>query len=337
MTRNARGRFHLLTQFVWPDDAPTGIYAEHVADALIARGCDARLVAGIGSYRSTLRTRPVAPIERLPHYVGRRGDLVRVFAEYASVTLAFRRYILRSVRPGDTVVVVSAPGDTVWLSRAIHARGARAVYWLQDYYPELVRSLWEGHAVVRRAFCSAWDALLGRWDLVVKAAGNLAYAGANATVIRNWPTVDLGPPSDAVPRTALYSGNLGYIHDVDAFVRVCESLRRDGYAITVRADGPGVEKLPSWIHRAPLFADRASLARSYWESEVHLIAGHRRIEHAVFPSKSWNSIASGHRIVTSGFGPAMERELAASIASDYRTHLATWVDALVRTEVAVGE
>ena len=52
---------HILTQYLWPDDAPTGIYAEHVADALAKAGLPVRLVAGTGRYRAggrPLRGRP---------------------------------------------------------------------------------------------------------------------------------------------------------------------------------------------------------------------------------------------------------------------------------------
>ena len=46
---------HVLTQYAWPDDAPTGIYAEHLADDLSAQGLRVKLVAGTGRYREGRR------------------------------------------------------------------------------------------------------------------------------------------------------------------------------------------------------------------------------------------------------------------------------------------
>lgn len=318
-------KIHLLTQYLWPDDAPTGIYAEHVADALTLAGRDAVLVGGRGRYRAGQRRAPASPVTRIDHYEGRRGDLWLTLREYLSVTHAFAAYIRREVRSGDTVVVVSAPPDTVRLAPLIQRRGARAIYWLQDYHPELVRGLWEYPRPLRAAFSLGWDRYLAHWDHVVKAAGNLGYDGRNAQVIRNWPTIELGAERPVVPSTALYSGNLGHGHDIDSFVEACRALVSSGFSLTVRADGPGAAKLPACIQRAPLLASIEELARSYWEAEVHVVAGHPAINRAVFPSKVWNSIATGRRIVAAGFGPESRAELKLSQTLDAREHVQQWV------------
>ena len=59
---------------------------------------------------------------------------------------------------------------------------------------------------------------------------------------------------------------------------------------------------------------RPSVAR---EAETHLVAAHPRIQGAVFPSKLWNSLAAGRRILYSGFAGAMQAELEASVVSRY--------------------
>src|SRR5205814_1869706 len=117
--------------------------AEHLATRLHEQGCDVRLVGGKGDYRTLGREKPPVPILHLEHYHGRRGNLAQTFIEYASVKRAFQRYIENVVRNGDVVVVTSAPPNTVQLATTIKRRGARAIYWLQDYYPELVRGIHE--------------------------------------------------------------------------------------------------------------------------------------------------------------------------------------------------
>ncbi len=327
-SRASGATVNILSQYLWPDDAPTGLYAEQLADALARAGVGVRLVGGTGSYRRGERPAPATPIARVPHRQGRRGRLLSTALEYASVRNAFAAEILRAVSPGDVVVVTSAPPTTIGLIRHIRQRGARGVYWLQDFYPELIRGVIEIPPPVRRPFASAWRRRLAEWDDVVKAAGNLGYHGANARVIRNWPTLDLGPPQEARPRTALYSGNLGWGHHLPSFVGLCESLRRQGYGITVRGDGPGLARLPDWIRVEPPLTRQADLIRAYWEAEVHLVAGHPEIPEAVFPSKFWNALATGRPVLFSGLTGAMEEERRISERSDYRRHLPDLVDFL---------
>jgi putative colanic acid biosynthesis glycosyltransferase WcaI len=312
---------HVLSQYLWPDDAPTGIYAEQLADSLAGAGARVRLVGGQGSYRPGRRAAPRTPIERVTHYEGRRGGLLSTAREYESVREAFGRYIRSQVGGRDVVVLTSAPPTTLFLHRAIRDRQAIGVYWLQDYYPQLIRAVWDAPGFMRQRLDQLWRRELAAWPHVVKAAGNLAYSGANATVIRNWNTLELGVPAPARPRTALYSGNLGWGHDLPAFLELCRRLRDDGYEITVRGDGPGMAKLPDWIRAAPPLVDEAELARSYWDAEVHLVAGHPALPDAVFPSKFWNAMATGRPVLASGFTGVMAEELEAARRADYKAHL----------------
>jgi hypothetical protein len=316
---------HLLTQYLWPDDAPTGVYAEHVADALAGAGIDVRLVAGTGRYRAGGRPAPGTPIERLAHWTGRRESLVSVALEYESVRRAFARYLRTRVGPKDVVILTSAPPTTLFLHREVARRGAVGVYWLQDYYPQLIRAVWDPPAPVRRAMQRVWDSHLREWDHVVKVAGNVRCPRADAIVIRNWNTIDLGPPRPARPRTALYSGNLGWGHHLPSFLKLCRRLVDEGYEVTVRGDGPGMKSLPGWVRSEPSLTDQEALVRSYWDAEVHLVAGHPSLPDAVFPSKTWNALAAGRPVLASGFAASMLDELEAARGSEPRSHLGLWV------------
>lgn len=323
MTR--RPCVHLLTQYAWPDDAPTGIYTEHVADGLAGQGVPVRLVAGTGRYREGRRPAPRTPIERVAHRQGRRESLASVGLEYGAVRRAFAGHLAREVRPGDVVVLTSAPPTTLFLHRAIRRRGAIGVYWLQDYYPQLIRAVWNPPALLRRALGRLWDRHLQRWTHVVKAAGNIRCPAGSATLIRNWNTLDLGAPRPARPRTALYSGNLGWGHHLPSFLDLCRRLVADGYEVTVRGDGPGMKQLPSWVRAEPPLSDPAALVRSYWEAETHLVAGHPELPDAVFPSKTWNALAAGRPVLASGFAGAMLEELEAARRAEPHRHRHEWV------------
>ncbi len=315
---------HLLTQYIWPDAAPTGLYAEQLAARLEEQGDDVRLVGGRGGYRALPRPQPIADIVHLDHYQGRRGNLRQTFAEYASVTGAFRDYIERFVRPDDLVIVTSAPPNTVTLAPAIHDRGARCIYWLQDYYPELVRGLRDYPAPLRWAFRRFWDRHLARWDKVVKIGANLGGPKRNSVVIRNWPTLSFDRSRAPEPRTAIYSGNLGYGHDVDLLVEACGRLRTAGYRITMRADGRRVAQLPAWLPALPLENDPDQLREDLLRHEVHLVAANPKIRQAIFPSKIWNSIAAGRELVCTGFAGEMAEELEAAKAAPFESHLDQW-------------
>jgi hypothetical protein len=317
---------HILTQYIWPDAAPTGLYAEHLAARLHERAIDVRLVGGQGNYRTLGRDKPPVPILHLEHYQGRRGNLAETFIEYASVKRAFARYIDNLVASGDIVVVTSAPPNTVQLASCIKRRGARAIYWLQDYYPELVRGIREYPTGLRRAFSRYWDNLLLKWDRVVKIGANLGGPLQNAVVIRNWPTFTFEEEMPCEARTALYSGNLGYGHDVDLLVTACKELREARYRITMRADGRGVRQLPDWLEAQPLHVDPKKLKHDLLRHEVHLIAAHPKISRAIFPSKIWNSIAIGRRLICTGFAGEMAVELEEAKRASFDCHIEQWVD-----------
>lgn len=316
---------HLLTQYVWPDAAPTGLYAEHLAERLEKSGCDVRLVGGRGNYRVLQRDQPIERIVHLDHYQGRRGNIAETFAEYASVTRAFRRYIARSVGPGEVVVVTSAPPNTVTLAQAIRRRGAQSVYWLQDYYPELVRGIRDYPAPARAAFRRYWDDRLGQWDRVVKIGANLGGPTRNATVIRNWPTLAFDNSIAPEPGTAIYSGNLGYGHDIDLLIEACSALRREGYQITMRSDGRGAAKLPGWLKPVTLESDPAKLRDDLLRHEVHLVAANPKITQAIFPSKIWNSLAAQRRLICTGFAGEMATELSVAKKAPFAQHLEQWL------------
>lgn len=323
------GTVHILTQYIWPDAAPTGLYAEHLAARLHQRGCDVRLVGGKGSYRTLAREKPAIPLIYLDHYCGRRGNLAQTFIEYGAVKRAFENYIGRAVRPDDVVVVTSAPPTSVRLANCIRRRRARAIYWLQDYYPELIRGIRDYPASIRSPFRRWWDSQLSRWDRVVKIGTNLGASVSNATVIRNWPTILFESASAPESKTALYLGNLGYGHDVDLLVRACEQLRDEGYKIDICADGRGIQRLPAWLKAKPPCQDVAESREALLRHEVHLIAAHPKLRQAIFPSKIWNSIASQRRLLCTGFTGEMATELEAARIAPFEQHLDQWVSLLL--------
>jgi hypothetical protein len=262
--------------------------------------------------------------------VGPRGQLFHTWREYQSVLNAYRAYVRERVQHSDLVIATSAPPGTPWLLDAIRAVGARGIYWLQDYYPELLRGLLEYPALARHGLRARFNRVLRRWDAVVKIASNLGYEGENEALIRNWATLAPASNVEVSANTALYSGNLGFGHDVPSLVTCCETLLAIGFRLTIRADGPGVSKLPAWLEVQPLLDDPAELARSYSQASAHLVAGHPLIDEAVFPSKIWNALATGRPVIASGFGPRMRKELEICRGVEQARHLQQWLELIGR-------
>ena len=325
-------RFHILTQYIWPDAAPTGLYAEHLALRLQEEGCEVFLIGGNGEYRSSQREKPPIEIHHLEHYRGRRGRVAGSLREYASISRAFERYIDEDVGEGDIVICTSAPPNTVQLAPCIKRRRACAVYWLQDYYPELVRGVHEYPRPLRMAFRKWWDRRLIQWDRVVKIGANLGGDLPNAVVIRNWPTISFEEDFQSEPKTALYVGNLGYGHDVDLLVRGCSRLRDEGYSIDIYADGPGTRFLPSWLKSKGALKCASDLRNALLSHEVHLVAAHPKIQNAIFPSKIWNSLAAGAELFPTGFEGEMLAEFEASRTALFDQHLGQWIALLFSLE-----
>lgn len=301
---------HILNQYVWPDGAPTGVYAEQLAVALHSAGNSVQLVGGSGRYRASARPEPPVPRVIVPHWKGQRGNHISTLREYFSVRESFGTYIKNEVRRGDIVIISSAPPTTLALWSVIRETGATSIYWLQDYYPELIRGVWDYPSPVRRAWDAWWHRLLAKWDHVVKVAGNIRGDGANTQVIRNWPTLKfpailMKPES----KTALYTGNLGYGHHLPSFIEKCRQLLDDGIDLGIHADGPGAAQISSSLPCRKPFASEAELSQALQRAETHLVAGHPDIQHAVFPSKIWNSLGLGRSIVSTGFAGAMLDEL----------------------------
>lgn len=320
------GQIHILTQFVWPDDAPTGIYAEDVAQALHDQALPVVVVGGRGTYRSqTQRPAPTVASHRVAHYAGSRHSLVSKAREYRSIHAAFFDYIREKVHAGDVVITTSAPPGSLTLHTLLRQKKARSVYWMQDYYPELIRALIGHPRPLQKLLAARWRRHLDRWDCVVKIAQNLGHEGSNVTVIRNWPTLDLGPERPCQRNTVLYAGNLGYAHDLRLLLQECERLRALGKTIVFRADGPKAKQLPGWIQQEPLLADRAAIVDRFWRAETHLIAADPRFPRAVFPSKYWNCRATGRKIICTGFAGEMLEELQVAQTCDYTQHVGAWV------------
>jgi hypothetical protein len=166
----------------------------------------------------------------------------------------------------------------------------------------------------------------------VKIGSNLGGPTCNSVIIRNWPTMSFDPTAAPEPRTALYSGNLGYGHDIELLVHACGKLRTAGYRVTMRSDGRGAWQLPAWLQPVPLENDPAKLREDLLRHEVHLVAANPKITQALFPSKIWNTLAARRKLVCTGFAGPMVEELEISKLAPFDRHLEQWTDLIAMAQ-----
>lgn len=319
-------KIHIINHHVWPEGSPICSVTEQTAQYLAQQEVPVVLVGSSGKYRPSSRPKPNVDVVTLPTRHFARQNVFQNIAEYLVVFRTFWRYVRQNVHDNDTLVISSAPPSNVLLRYALGRRKVKTVFWLFDYFPgylfplNLPKFL---YGILRRG----WDRELAKYDSVIKIAGNLGYFGRNAVVHRLWPMIPITPDTTHTPKKkALYMGNLGMGHDVSAVIEEFRKLRDEGYEINIHADGPGLEKLPPWLKERSkgLVGDKngsVGLIQTLHEHDVHLVAGTPGIDELSFPSKTWNSIASGRRIIPCGFFGKMQQELTESLAADYTRHL----------------
>lgn len=316
-------KIHIINQYVWPDGSPVCLISEQLAVYLTKQGIPLAMVGGAGEYRPSSRLKPEINLINLSTRTFPRNNIFQILAEYVSVFRTFCRYIKTNVKPGDTVLITSAPFLNVLLRRFVPKQSVTTIFWLFDYFPASIYSL-NLPKFIYKGIRWWWDHELKQYDSVIKISSNLGYFGSNAVVYRQWPMIAIEPDPSIVPqKKALYTGNLGIAHDVEALVIECTKLRDAGYEINFHADGPGLDKLPDWLKTRSrgVFKSSAELVRALHEHEVHLVTGTPGTDELSFPSKTWNSIASGRRVIACGFSGKMLEEFDMSVAADYKRHL----------------
>ena len=323
-------KIHIINQYIWPDGSPVCLISEQLAVYLTNQDVPLAMVGGAGEYRPSSRPKPAIEFVSLATQTLPRNNAIQILREYVSVFRTFRRYVKQYVKRGDTVLITSSPFLNVLLRRSV-PKSVTTLFWLFDYFPASIHSL-NLPKFLYGSIQHWWDGELKKYDSVIKISTNLGYFGANAVVYRQWPMIAIESNPNVIPqKKALYTGNLGIAHDVESLVVECEKLRDAGYEINFHADGPGLDKLPDWLKSRShgVFKNADDLIRALHEHEVHLVTGTPGTEELSFPSKTWNSIASGRRVIGCGFTGMMLEEFNQSIVADYKRHLPDLADFVV--------
>ena len=319
-------RIVLLNQYYAPAEAPTAQLLADLAEHLVQHGHRVRVVCSRRSYpdpsqvfskRETIGGVEVRRTWTTGFGRGRRLGRVIDYLGFmigAGFALAFERR-------ADVVVSLTTPPLLAGLGLvAARLRGARAVCWVMDVYPDLafvLRALGR-HSPVGRVLAAVARATLRRSDCAIALgetmAARLRAAGARRVeVVHNWADGEAIRPGLAAASplrrawgwderfVVQYSGNLGLVHDFDTALEAARLLQDEPRVLfAFVGEGPRRTQLETEAARRGLrnvefrpHVAREELGACLTAGDVHLLTLLDGVEGLVVPSKIYGILAAG--------------------------------------------
>ena len=331
-------RFLLLNQFYLPDPAPTGQYLHDLAQVLVERGHEVKVLCSRQAYdgsRTYLRSenRDGVEIVRLPASgFGRRG-FVGKMTDYASFYGSLLFALLRERRRPDLILALTTPPYIGLLGKlAAKHYGCRHANWVMDLYPDVMFA----HGMARR------NGILFRWlqrltgrqlrgaQAIIALGPNMAEQVARYTANASPPTVvtSLALWSDpallswpepqahllraergwsAAESVFLYSGNMGLGHRFGEFLEAAQRLGAAGPRWVFCGSGkrrPDVETFAKANRTARIelldYVPKTQLRAHLSSADVHLMSLEPAWQGLMVPSKLQASFAVGRPVLYVG-------------------------------------
>ncbi len=325
-------RVVFVNRFFFPDEAATSQLLSDLAFATADSGRRVVVVTSSQRYRdggSLPATDVIRGVEVRRLWTPRRGraSLVRRAMQYAAFYAGACWHLLRMLRRGDTLVVLTdPPALSVPAAAVASLKGAVLVNWLQDVFPEVAINLGvriPGHSLI--AWARNWSLRRARTNVVLSPGMGRRVAGSGATpeqirVIENWTNDEAIQPVElnANPlrdQWALagrfvveYSGNMGRAHEFGTILDAAERLRDEagivflligeGYALPAIREQVAALALNNILIKPP--QPRERLADVLAVGDVHLVSLQPSMEGLVVPSKYYGVLAAGRPVVYVG-------------------------------------
>ncbi|MFI5356396.1 MAG: glycosyltransferase family 4 protein [Opitutales bacterium] len=321
-------RLIFINRFYWPDEPATSQLLTDLAESLAAAGAEVVVLAsrpsGVGSPRK--ERRHGVHIRRLGATRFGARNLAARLVDFASFLGGVCWHLFWRVRRTDTVVLMTDPPLLgVVVPTLLMGRGIRCVHWVQDIYPEIAMEV-SGQrwlAVLRPWRNFAWRRAHACVTLGTDMASVVVRAGVSperVKIIPNWAPAGLEPaPSEAVSQLrhewglegkfiALYSGNLGRVHDLDPVIELAVRCRDEPQVVFLfigrGAQLPALQAIArrealTNVHFEPP-QPRARLAPALALGDVHFVTLRSHCAAYVFPSKLYGIAAAGRPVIFVG-------------------------------------
>ena len=325
-----------VNRFFFPDQSATSRILSDLAFHLARLGASVAVVTSRQLYDNPRAKLPAmevvdgVTVHRIDTATRGRSNLAGRALDYATFYVAAGLKLLRVLDPGDVVVAKTDPPlISIPVSAAAGLKGAVAINWLQDLFPEVAAILtpglvpgwlqkplaWWRDRTLRRA---AMNVVLGeRMRNHLRARG---IDDARIAVIANWSDTDsivpLGSRS-SVTRQSLgltdelvlgYSGNFGRAHEFETLLGAAGLLREDP-RFAFLMTGAGAKRAP--LQRAVqeqrlnsfIFQDYQPperLGDSLAAADVHLVSLLPALEGLIVPSKVYGILSAGRPVLFIG-------------------------------------
>jgi len=325
-----------VNRFYAPDHSATSQMLTDLSSALAGAGLEIHVVTSRLRYDDPSAS--LAPAEtidgvivhRVPTTTFGRANLAGRAIDYLSFYLAASLKLLALTRRGDIVVVktdpplVSVPAG--WIARL---RGALAVNWLQDIFPDVAGKLdvklargaggWLLRMLRDRSLRrAAANVVLGR--VMREKVAALGVDREKIITIANWADGTVLRPIGHVANPLRrewgldgklvvgYSGNMGRVHEFETIVDAAAVLTgHPDIVFLLIGGGAQRETIAAAAARHGLtnlvlkpYQPRESLDRSLGAADVHLVTLRPEFEGLVVPSKFYGIAAAGRPTVFVG-------------------------------------
>jgi len=319
-----------------PEPVGIGPYTTGMAEALVERGNEVRVIAG-RPYYPQWRTYPGftglwrrseengVSVTRCAHYVPRRPAGLRRIVHLASFALSALVPALRQARWKPDVVLCVAPAllsvPVAWLTTRL--TGAKLWIHVQDFEVEaaFATGLVDERGLAARIARRLENRLLGLADRVStispQMAARLTAKGVTpdkVVEIRNWADDRFRPDPEAgaayrrewgleTRKVALYSGNVANKQGIEILIDAARRLaHRDDIVFVICGEGPNrfrLEELAVGLGNVQLhdLQPAERMGELLALADLHLLPQIPGAADLVLPSKLTNMLASGRPVV----------------------------------------
>ena len=245
----------------------------------------------------------------------RVGRIVNQASFFVTATLA-----ARALEPPDVVVSLTDPPFLGLLGAHLKRRlGIPFVFYCEDVYPDVAQAVGMMPGPLADVFEPVQARILSSADRIVALsddmAAHLAVKGASGprvTVIRNWadthairPVRGENPLRDRLGLNdrfvVMYSGNFGYVWDIDSILDAAAALRDESrFAFVLIGDGSTHGRIEARVVRENLsnvfllpYQPAEQLSESLGAADLHLVPMRAGVYGTVVPSKIYGILAAG--------------------------------------------
>jgi colanic acid biosynthesis glycosyl transferase WcaI len=328
-------RFLLLNQFYPPDPAPTGLYLQDLAQVLVERGhevkvlCSRRSYDGRHAYPKHVIEKGVEVYRLAATGFGRKGFVGKV-CDYASFCMSLGAALLFDSRRPDLILSLTTPPYLGMFGKiAAKRHQCRHANWIMDLYPDVMfaHGMAEKSGLVYRVLerltrfqLRGTQAVVALGPVMARCSARYLSDDSRVEWLPLWSDAGLAPWPDGetVPLRGergwkpdelvlLYSGNMGLGHRFTEFLEAARRLGKVGPRWVFCGGGKRRAEIEEFAKangdsRIELldYAPRARVREHLSAADVHLMSMDEAWQGLMVPSKLQASFAVGRPVIYVG-------------------------------------